>query len=355
MRNVFCVAWRVSCLGLRPLSVPPSNAAAPLRSAASRDLRSLLRPFVSNTLPRRCFASLALFSLPSSHHFRAGLCPYLPFSILARPFSSASPSSDPNIPVEYGVQLRSEPFSAAEINAIFGKGKVSPEIGNRALAVLQGRREAGTLDLDLPSDVTRSVRKSSLDKAHEWLRANYPLDEDAAIYARIEREEVEEQQKLIRRAEELGLYKPQSGSYDAELGENDDPSGKSALKEFRKINEARLMEEQENKHREWLEGEERHREILMQQAEKNKGLQKFNNTSALEGESYVFRLVSVLCWLTCSAARPRADPQQRPVLAWIQKHHLRAMDNDVDISKMSNVCFVPSPYTFLFRGNMGLC
>lgn len=298
-------------------------------------------------MPRRSFVSLVPFALSSNCHLRAGICPYSRFSILARPFSSASPSFDRNFPVEYGVQLRPQPFSAVEINAIFGKGKVSPEMGNRALAVLQGRREAGTLDLDLPADVTQSVRKSSLDKALEWLRANYPFDEDAAIYARIEREEVEEQQKLIRRAEELGLYKPQSGNYDAEFGENDDPSGKSALKEFRRINEARLMEEQESKHREWLEGEERHREILMQQAEKNKGLQKFDNTSALEGKSFVFRLVFV-CWLTCSAARPRADPQQRPVLAWMQKHHLRAMDNDVDVSKMSNVCFVPCLTLFSF-------
>lgn len=37
-------------------------------------------------------------------------------------------------------------------------------------------------------------------------------------------------------------------------------------------------------------------------------------------------------------ARPRADPQQRPLLAWIQKHHLRGMDNNVDVSQMTNVC-----------------
>lgn len=181
------------------------------------------------------------------------------------------------------MQVRSKPLSAAEINAIFGKGRLSADVGNRALAVLQGRRVAGTLDLDLPADVTLSVHQSSLDTGLEWLRANYPLDEDAAIYARFEREEIEEEQKLIRRAEQLGLYKPQSGSYGAELGENDDPSGKSALAELRKRNEARILAEEEKKRREWLEGEEREREMLQHLGQKNKALQTFDNTAALEG------------------------------------------------------------------------
>lgn len=222
---------------------------------------------------------------PSTRHLLlVGLNSLSSVAILSRPFSSTRfLSSESTPPVEHGVQLRSEPFSTDEINAIFGKAKVSPAVGNRVLAVLQGRREAGTLDLDLPEDITHSVRKLSLDTALKFLRANYPLDEDAAILARIEREEADEEQKLIRRAEELGLYKPQSGTYGAERGEKDDPSGKSALLELRKRNEARILEQEEKKRQAWLEGEQQDLEVLKQQAEKNKALQTIDNTAALEG------------------------------------------------------------------------
>ncbi|GAB1198804.1 hypothetical protein APSETT444_008134 [Aspergillus pseudonomiae] len=176
--------------------------------------------------------------------------------------------------VEYGVQLRPQPFSTAEINAVFGsRARITPQLGNRTLAILQGRRLDGTLDLDLPSDITRSVRPSSLDAALQWLRKNYPLDEDAAILARIEREELQEEEKLVRRAEELGLYKPQSGSYGAELGDSNDPYGKSVLKETRKRNEARLLAEQEKKRQEWLDGEQKEREKLEHMRQKNTALQ----------------------------------------------------------------------------------
>ncbi|GAB1209008.1 hypothetical protein APSETT445_007773 [Aspergillus pseudonomiae] len=150
------------------------------------------------------------------------------------------------------------------------------------LAILQGRRLDGTLDLDLPSDITRSVRPSSLDAALQWLRKNYPLDEDAAILARIEREELQEEEKLVRRAEELGLYKPQSGSYGAELGDSNDPYGKSVLKETRKRNEARLLAEQEKKRQEWLDGEQKEREKLEHMRQKNTALQRFEDTASLE-------------------------------------------------------------------------
>ncbi|KAH1486665.1 hypothetical protein LV164_001241 [Aspergillus fumigatus] len=187
-------------------------------------------------------------------------------------------------------------------------------MGNRVLAVLHGRRVAGTLDLDLPKDITRSVPPSSRDAALEWLRENYPLDEDAAILARIEREELEEQQKLIKRAEELGLYKPQSGTFGAERGDSDDPYGKSVLKEIRERNEARLLAEQERKRKEWLENENKEREQLLRQVKQNTALQKFDDSSALE-------------------VRERADPAERPLLAWIQKHHLQATDWNVEAAE----------------------
>ena len=127
--------------------------------------------------------------------------------------------------------------------------------------------------------------------ALQWLRKNYPLDEDAAIFARIEREELQEEEKLVRRAEELGLYKPQSGSYGAELGDSNDPYGKSVLKETRKRNEARLLAEQEKQRQEWLDGEQKEREKLEHMRQKNTALQRFEDTASLEGETTAFRVL----------------------------------------------------------------
>ena len=144
----------------------------------------------------------------------------------------------------------------------------------------------GTLDLDLPIDITRSVSQPQLDAALEWLRQNFPLDEDAAILARIEREEYEAEQKLVRRAEELGLYKPQSGSYDAELGENKSVYGKSVLKEVREKNEKRLLAEKERKRQQWLEGEQLELEQLQRQVQGNTALQKYQEAGLTEGTDF---------------------------------------------------------------------
>ncbi|KAE8136183.1 hypothetical protein BDV38DRAFT_284185 [Aspergillus pseudotamarii] len=267
-------------------------------------------PFLEPASIKYNFAALHLCALSM-------YCPRTTSS--ARSFtSSRCLRTKPAPNVEYGVQLRPQPFTMAEINAVFGSHvRITPQLGNRILGVLQGRRLDGTLDLDLPSDITRSVRPSSLDVALQWLRNNYPLDEDAAILARIEREELQEEEKLVRRAEELGLYKPQSGSYGAELGDSNDPYGRSVLKETRKRNEARLLAEQEKKRQEWLDGEQKEREKLEHMRQKNTALQRFEDTASLE-------------------VRERADPNQRPLLAWIQKHHLRATDWDLDVSKLKN-------------------
>ncbi|OGM43797.1 rhomboid family protein [Aspergillus bombycis] len=312
MSNVLCITWRIPCSGPRSLSLLPSNPAS-LRSTSC-----VSSPWHHGSIFGRRLGPLSLFP------------PTTPYQSCSRTTSTQPPSSvrlftssrclrtKPIPKVEYGVQLRQQPFSTAEINAVFGsRARITPQLGNRILAILQGRRLDGTLDLDLPSDITRSIRPSSLDAALQWLRKNYPLDEDAAILARIEREELQEEEKLVRRAEELGLYKPQSGSYGAELGDSNDPYGKSVLKETRTRNEARLLAKQEKKRQEWLDGEQEEREKLEHMRQKNMALQRFEDTASLE-------------------VRERADPNQRPLLAWIQKHHLRATDWDLDVSKLTN-------------------
>ncbi|RHZ66176.1 hypothetical protein CDV55_106872 [Aspergillus turcosus] len=311
MSNVLCIAWRTPCSGVVPSSLLPFKSAT-FRSIFC-DLRTSFTCRSYSTFRPRPTLDQRLHSVPFLIANRFGQT-HSPTSI--RSFStSVALLSQSAPPAEHGVPPRAEPFSQAEINKIFGpRAKISSAMGNRVLAVLHGRRVDGTLDLDLPKDIIRSVPPSSRDAALEWLRENYPLDEDAAILARIEREELEEQQKLIRRAEELGLYKPQSGTFGAERGEADDPYGKSVLKEIRERNEARLLAEQERKRKEWLENENKEREQLLRQVQQNTALQKFDDSSALE-------------------VRERADPAQRPLLAWIQKHHLQATEWNMEAAE----------------------
>ena len=87
----------------------------------------------------------------------------------------------------------------------------------------------------------------------------------------------------MRRAEKLGLYKPQSGSYDAELGEEGSPYGKSVLKEARERNEKRLLAEQERKRQEWLDGEKEEHERLKREFGKNTSLQQYQEAALTEG------------------------------------------------------------------------
>lgn len=74
--------------------------------------------------------------------------------------------------------------SPSEIKTIFGR-KMVPEKGAEILMALQKHRVEGTLDHKIPySDVL-------VAKGLAWLRKQNPLDEDAAIIARIDRETVE--------------------------------------------------------------------------------------------------------------------------------------------------------------------
>ncbi|RAL12008.1 rhomboid protease PCP1 [Aspergillus homomorphus CBS 101889] len=332
MSNVLGIAWRAPCPGLRASSLFPS--VSPKALPIANYLTSPLPPVTCHrsSFPTRSFGSLHNAFRNTNSRFQRIFS-----SAPARSFQTSSllRASKPP-PVDHGVKPRPAAFSPAEINSIFGaRAKIPPSMGNRVLAVLHGRRLNGTLDLDLPADITRSVRRHSLDAALNYLREHYPMDEDAAILARIEREELEQEQKLIKQAEELGLYKPQSGQYQAELGEDNDVSGKSILKEMRKHNEARILAEEESKRKEWLEGAAADQEKIKRQVERNTALQKFEDTSALE-------------------LRERADPKERPFLAWVQKHHLRATDNDIDISKVTTSHrIIPSLVITLVA--LGLC
>ncbi|KAJ6150817.1 hypothetical protein N7470_007411 [Penicillium chermesinum] len=274
MSNPLWVAWRTTCSGVRPSVFASLRPAHGLRIATGSLDNILRRPFS------------ALNPIPQAQHR-----PVLSKRTTAKP--SGSSRSTPSV----------KALSSAEIKAIFKSPDISAAVGNRTLEVLQKQRIEGTIDQDLPADLASRITESQAENALAWLRAKYPVDEDAAILARFEREEREEEQKLVRRAEALGLYKPQSGSYDAELGEDQSPK--------------RLLAEQERKRQEWLASEEQSKEEMMRQIGQNKSLEVYKDQYLAE-------------------ARPRADPSVRPYLAWVQKHHIAATANDPDAVNLSS-------------------
>ena len=93
----------------------------------------------------------------------------------------------------------------ASIRKIFGRSTVDPHKGNRLLRQLQHRRVTGTLDTPTtfsPEDVNHAL---------VWLRRSYPVDEDAAINARLDREDATEAQSYLpqARAAEPGVLEQQ--------------------------------------------------------------------------------------------------------------------------------------------------
>ena len=275
MRVEVWAASRIPCSGLRRSSVLSTVIFRP----ACRDLR--ITPADPYGILRRSFSSLNLLPRDNIRPTSVLLFPQHPIPL---PFqrryrrslaSQAVWGQNETLPDK-------KTLPKSEIKAIFGRD-VPVELGNRILAVLHARRLEGTLDLDLPNEIARAFTQPQLDNALDWLREKYPLDEDSAILARIEREEREAEEKLVRRAEELGLYKPQSGSYGAERGENDPVYGKSVLKEARELNERRLLDEKERKRQQWLEGENEERERLQRQIHENTALQQYQESALMEG------------------------------------------------------------------------
>ncbi|KAJ5353381.1 Peptidase S54 rhomboid [Penicillium brevicompactum] len=312
MNNALWVAWRVPCLGLRTVAFRPTE----LRTFSTYTTRPSLLSFPTQ-----------VFSLTSQLR-------QSPVSTISRRFKRTSAKSNPE-----AILPR---VPDAEIKAIFGPSRFSPKLGNRILNTLQGHRLTGTLDAELPSEIVSGVNQQQIDTAMDWLRNKYPVDEDAAILARIEREERAEQDKLMRRAEKLGLYKPQSGSYEAELGEEGSPYGKSVLIEARQQNEKRLLAEQqrlsverERQRQEWLDGEREEQERLDRRSNQDTSLQQYQENALME-------------------ARPRADPNERPVLAWVQKHHIAGTHETPEDANITTTQRLLAPILFTITV-LGLC
>ena len=191
------------------------------------------------------------------------------------------------------MRFRDRDLDADEVESIFtGDAPASasapipsaprPALANYLLRILQSRRINGSLDLDLPRKLVRQLEPypDARDKALAWLRQHNPIDEDAAILRRIQREEAGYgHEEFINRAESLGLYKPQSGSYDAKLGDQGDIYGESILTKIRKKNEAKA-EQEEKELDEYIQ--QKQKAIEEKYTEKSKALEA-TGKNALQG------------------------------------------------------------------------
>lgn len=138
-------------------------------------------------------------------------------------------------------------MSPSEVKTIFSFNAPPAPLANTLLKVVHSRRVNGALDLDPPPKLARKLKPypNAWEDALRWLRQKHPIDEDAAILRRIEREDAGQgYEEYIIRAENLGLYKPQSGSYQAKLGEDGDIFGESELDKLRRANELNNQQEE---------------------------------------------------------------------------------------------------------------
>lgn len=208
---------------------------------------------IASSQPRRplyCRSFSSSISLPAQSKFRRRTSPQNDGSEKGEFEKTQSPRQSDRL----------ANFSQKDVLEIFDQHRPSFPTALTLLTILQEQRKQGTLDLGLPKDVEKQVQDipNVTEKALVWLRKEYPLDEDAAILTRIEREDTEQQETYIKLAEKAGIYKPQSGQFGAKRGENDGVYGYSALEELRENNRERAAKrkaELEKQEREQLEKE----------------------------------------------------------------------------------------------------
>ena len=108
-------------------------------------------------------------------------------------------------PAAQGHQRTWTALPAYRISEIFGP-EVDSTIGNQVLKTLQQQRIDGTLDKGVYED---GINDEMLAKALVWLRQTRPLDEDAAVVARIEREERELEEQHLVELKKIANWMPQ--------------------------------------------------------------------------------------------------------------------------------------------------
>ena len=113
-------------------------------------------------------------------------------------------------------------LSEAQVATILGSGLTFDQ-GMDLLQELQYRRVTGSLSdkgIDFPERV--EFTQDHRYRALEWLRENYPVDEEAAAGEYAEELAAAERKELEQRAQRLRLYKKDEKADDAEEGKEED-------------------------------------------------------------------------------------------------------------------------------------
>ncbi|KAL8753663.1 MAG: hypothetical protein Q9199_004883 [Rusavskia elegans] len=174
--NIVCPgSWRALCKGLgppsQPLFVSWTAAIGKIPKPSQQQIRSFYPP--NQIWPAATKCPVAQSAHESPTRILSGSAN---FSTQSRKRDAAANS--PNV---RGL-TKPKKFSKDEIVSVFGKHMHHAE-GNQLLHFIQEQRLAGTIDQDIPAPPGQK------QKALAWLRKTYPVDEEQAIIARLEREE----------------------------------------------------------------------------------------------------------------------------------------------------------------------
>lgn len=235
-----CTRWPRPTQLLRPVALTSQCQRAYSQSATTRAWSSIRVNFQTRNVPACQF-----FSTSTRNR-------------LQRPFQLQQDQPTGRQNEEKGLAFQEGDLEGEGLHDVFGAVAPPPRIANRFLRVLHGRRNDGTLDLELPPSLQELTNRYpyAMGSALHWLRQHYPIDEDAAILARIEREEGNQDYspaELQQRAQDLGLYAPQgdeyagpqSGHYQAKASETEgDVFGQSEIDRIRAENIAEAEAEE---------------------------------------------------------------------------------------------------------------
>lgn len=197
MNNVSSVTSTASCLGLRvPWAAKNVRCANLVRSlggslrctAARQDLRPLSTGTPVYKATNGFEGARTRPRAPRYFNASSKQTTLLSRAAYAKAVRSREQAPQPQSPKQHnanGVTAQKQTPSDREFGEIFGP-TVARENGHNVLQVLQAQRIAGTLDQGITAP---GVREHMLANALTWLRVHHPVDEDAAIIARLDEED----------------------------------------------------------------------------------------------------------------------------------------------------------------------
>lgn len=219
--------WRSTCLNTQATSSYWASVSTPsllLRSIAKTAIRlhHSIQPSSLTTRGLPSSSALPKHEISLAHSVRriwpqSQRASFSANAISVAQYARSTATKKPT-PRERAVDPASLPLETpASIRKIFGRRTVDPHKGNRLLRQLQDRRVTGTLD------TPTSFPQKDVDRALTWLRKAYPIDEDAAIIARLDREDAAEAQSYLpqARAAEPGVLERQRAANAAKAAKEE--------------------------------------------------------------------------------------------------------------------------------------